>query len=114
MMKYTGSDIYNDNDDSLEDSMTFVGRFPVSLARLSVLSLWVWGLLGLWVGRDLGVLEVIGLGLSSSGLSEDNEDPVEDPRIWRDSLAPGRGRRRSLSFILSMSSLSPVTLLLEA
>ena len=43
-------------------------------------------MVGLWIGLDLGVLDVIGLGLSSSGLSEDSEDPVEE--IDNVSIAP--------------------------
>ena len=94
--------------------MTFVGLLPVSLARLFVFSFCVWGLVGLWVGLDLGVLDVIGLGLSSSGLSEDSEDPVEEPRIWRDRERPPVTRLRSPSRSLSMSRARPDTLLLEA
>jgi len=73
-------------------------------------------LLGLWIGLDLGVLDVIGLGLSSSGLSEDSEDPVEEPLICRDRESPeARGRLRSLSLSLSMSRVRLDTaLLLEA
>ena len=94
--------------------MTFVGLFPVSLARLLVFSFWVWGLVGLWVGRDLGVLDVIGLGLSSSGLSEDSEDPVEEPRSWRDRERPEVTGLRSLSLSRSMSRARLDRFLLEA
>ena len=102
------------NGNSLEVSMTFVGLLPVSLARLFVFSFCVWGLVGLWVGLDLGVLDVIGLGLSSSGLSEDSEDPVEEPRSWRDRDRSEVTRLRSPSRSLSMSRARPDTLLLEA
>ena len=70
-------------------------------------------MVGLWIGLDLGVLDVIGLGLSSSGLSEDSEDPVEEPRICRDRERPEvRGRLLSLSLSLSMSRVRLLALLL--
>ena len=48
-------------------------------------------------------LEVMGLGLSSSGLKEDIEDPVDDPLTCLDN--PVIGLLLSLIFSLSMSRL---------
>ena len=71
-------------------------------------------MLGLRIGLDVGVLDVIGLGLSSSGLSEDSEDPVEEPRSWRERERPEVTGLRSLSLSRSMSRARLARFLLEA
>ena len=97
------------DDLSLDDSITFVGRL-VSLARLArLLVTRVWLRL-LLMGLDLeaGLDDVMGLGLSSSGLSEDMDDPVDDPRACLDK--PDIGLLLSETFILSILRLSEETL----
>ena len=82
----------------------------VSLARLARLLLtrvWFRLLLEL-LDLEIGFEEVMGLGRSSSGLKEDIEDPVEDPRTCLDN--PVRGLRLSVSFILSILRLKVETL----
>ena len=98
---------------SLEDSITFVGLLLVSLAKLLELILCWLDKLEFdlcWLVLDL---EVMGLGLSSSGLKEDKEDPVEDPLACL--VNPAIGLLLSLIFSLSMSRLRVEILdLLEA
>lgn len=62
------------------------------------------------MGLDLeaGLDDVMGLGLSSSGLSEDMDDPVDDPRACLDK--PDIGLLLSETFILSIFRLSEETL----
>ena len=99
---------------SLDDSITLVGLL-VSLAKLARLLLtlvWLRLLLDA-LGREDGLEEVMGLGLSSSGLKDDMEEPVDEPRTCLDK--PVRGRLLSDTFILSIFKLKEETLdLLEA
>ena len=55
-------------------------------------------------------LEEIDLGLSSSGLREDNEDPVEEPLACRDNPDIDKGFLLSFIFILSISRFKDVFL----
>ena len=80
--------------------MTLVGRF-FSFTRLSLFNLWF---------CCCEYLEEIDLGLSSSGLREEREDPVEDPRTCLDNPDIGNGFLLSFILILSISRFKEVFL----
>jgi len=71
--------------------MTLVGLF-FSLAKLSLFNLWF---------CCCENLEEIDFGLSSSGLREDSEDPVDDPRACL--VNPDIVKGFFLSFIVILS-----------
>ena len=74
------------------------------MAKLSLFNLWF------CCSEGCEYLEEIDLGLSSSGLREDNEDPVEEPRACRDNPDIDKGFLLSFIFILSISRFKDVFL----
>ena len=74
------------------------------MAKLSLFNLWF------CCSEGCEYLEEIDLGLSSSGLREDNEDPVEEPLACRDNPDIDKGFLLSFIFILSISRFKDVFL----
>ena len=77
------------------------------MAKLSLFNLW-FCCSETCEGREY--LEEIDLGLSSSGLREESEDPVEEPRACRDNPDIDKGFLLSFIFILSISRFKDVFL----
>ena len=74
------------------------------MAKLSLFNLWF------CCSEDCEYLEEIDFGLSSSGLNEESEDPVEEPRACRDNPDIDKGFLLSFIFILSISRFRDVFL----